>query len=166
DTDELTGLSNRAGFNRAFAAHLSGAKTSNGPLALLLIDLDGFKAVNDRCGHLMGDQVLQTIAAALHAPYLAACFSARLGGDEFAILAPGMDEPGVSGLIETLLVDLRHTVDVGDGTLLHVSGTIGISWFEAGLSERELLRRADVGLYNGKRNHRGTATVYSDAIDR
>lgn len=166
DTYELTSLSNRAGFNWAFTTHLSVAMTENSELALLLIDLDGFKAVNDCCGHLVGDQVLQTIAAALHASYLAARVCAQLGGDKFAVLVPRVDSAGVLGLVETLLADLCHNVDIGDGTSLQVSGTIGISWLEPGLSERDLLRRADTGLYHGKRTERGTATCCSDAIDR
>ncbi|WP_242181720.1 sensor domain-containing diguanylate cyclase [Sphingomonas sp. CARO-RG-8B-R24-01] len=164
-TDELTGLINRAGFNRLFAEAMAAAADDAGPLALMLIDLDGFKAVNDQCGHLTGDQVLQTIASALHAPYLADCTCARLGGDEFAILVRGRAPDAVTTLAQTLLADLRHEVAVGDGETLAVSGTLGISWFAPGLCERDLLRRADVALYHGKRTQRGTATCYAPALD-
>jgi diguanylate cyclase (GGDEF)-like protein len=165
DTDELTGLANRAGFNRAFTTHLATAASTAKPLTLLLIDLDGFKAVNDRCGHLRGDQVLQTIAAVLHAPYLAACIGARLGGDEFGILVPGVGDDGVDALVDRLIGDLQHQIEVGDGTMLPVSGTIGISRFEPGLVERDLLRRADVALYHGKRGGRGVAIRYAPEFD-
>ncbi len=164
DTDELTGLANRAGFNRAFARQVEAA-AGGAALTLLLIDLDGFKAVNDRCGHLRGDQVLQTIAAVLHAPYLAACVCARLGGDEFGVIVPGVGDDGVDALVDRLIRDLRHDVEVGDGTMLRVSGTIGISRFEHGSVERDLLRRADVALYHGKHGGRGVAIRYAPGID-
>lgn len=165
-TDELTGLTNRAGFNQALSASIAGAHTNGTPLALLMIDLDGFKAVNDRCGHLRGDQVLRTIATALHAPYLADCVTARLGGDEFGVIVRAVDRNAVSALVIRLLADLHHSVDIGDAEQLCVSGTIGVSWLTAGMTERDLLRQADIALYHGKHTKRGTATTYSALIDR
>jgi diguanylate cyclase (GGDEF)-like protein len=164
-TDELTGLTNRAGFNRALSQTIMGARRDAQTFALLLIDLDGFKAVNDRLGHLKGDQVLQTIAMVLKSPYLAGQVCARLGGDEFAIIVQGKDEAAMSSLTETLRQDLRHCVDVADGTWLTVSGTIGVSWFEPLLTGRDMLRRADTALYHGKRKQRGTVTTYCAAIE-
>ena len=163
DTDELTGLVNRGGFNRALTADMAAARKEGTDLALLLIDLDGFKAVNDHCGHLKGDQVLQTIAGVLHAPYLADCVCARLGGDEFAVIASGLDDGEVSSLATALLADLRHDVELVDGGVLRVSGTIGISRLESGVTERDLLHRADAALYHGKHTERGTAVPYSKA---
>ncbi|WP_139227028.1 GGDEF domain-containing protein [Sphingomonas sp. OK281] len=165
-TDELTGLTNRAGFNHALSAGIAGGHTNGTPLALLMIDLDGFKAVNDRCGHLRGDQVLRTIATALHASYLTECVTARLGGDEFAVIVRGTDQDAVWALVLKLLKDLRHSVDIGDGEQLCVSGTIGVSWLATGMTERDLLRQADIALYHGKHTERGTATTYSALIDR
>lgn len=164
-TDELTGLTNRAGFNRALSQTIMGARRDAQTFALLLIDLDGFKAVNDRLGHLRGDQVLQTIATVLRSPYLTGQVCARLGGDEFAIIVQSKDQAALSSLTETLRQDLRHCVDLADGTWLTVSGTIGISWFEPFLTERDLLRRADTALYHGKRKQRGTVTTYCAAIE-
>lgn len=164
-TDELTGLTNRAGFNRALSQTIIGARRDAETFALLLIDLDGFKAVNDRLGHLRGDQVLQTIATVLKSPYLADQVCARLGGDEFAIIVQGKDEPALSSLTETLRQDIRHRIDAADGIWLTVSGTIGISWFEPALTERDMLRRADTTLYHGKRKQRGTVTTYCAAIE-
>lgn len=165
ETDELTGLTNRIGFNRALTGALTTARCQQLSFFLLLIDLDGFKAVNDRCGHLMGDQVLQTIAAALHAPYLADQVCARLGGDEFAVIVQGHDDDQFSALVEALQADLCHRINTTNGVTLEISGTIGISWFEPGLSERDMLRRADAALYHGKRTQRGTVTRYSPAVD-
>lgn len=165
DTDTLTGLINRAGFNRALNSAIATARREDLTFALLLIDLDGFKAVNDRCGHLMGDQVLQTIASTLTASYLTGQVCSRLGGDEFAVIVQGLDEAAVATLIEILRCGLRYEIDLKDGTSLTVSGTIGISWFEPGLNERDMLSRADAALYHGKRRQRGTATSYSPALD-
>lgn len=164
-TDELTGLTNRAGFNQALSSGMAAARKDGTSLALLLIDLDGFKAVNDRCGHLRGDQVLQAIANTLHAEYLFDHICARLGGDEFAVLTAGLDKRQVDTLATRLAADLRHVIEAGDATSLHVSGTIGISWLEDGLTERDLLRRADLALYHGKNTRRGGAISYSQALD-
>ena len=86
-TDDLTQLANRAEFNRVLDARLHEARTSDIDVAVLLIDLDGFKDVNDRLGHAAGDDVLVRVAERLRAPRYAGCFPARLGGDEFAVLA-------------------------------------------------------------------------------
>ena len=87
-TDDLTQLPNRAEFHRVLDQRLHEARDANGDVAVVLIDLDGFKGVNDALGHAAGDAVLQQVAERLRAPYLDACFPARLGGDEFAILLP------------------------------------------------------------------------------
>ena len=163
-TDELTGLTNRAGFNRALSQTIIGARRDARTFALLLIDLDGFKAVNDRLGHLRGDQVLQTIAATLQSAYLEDQVCARLGGDEFAIIVQGMDETTLTKLARVIQQDLCHRIDAADGTWLAVSGTIGITWFEPALTERDLLRRADTALYHGKRTQRGTVTTYHETM--
>ncbi|RSU45761.1 diguanylate cyclase [Sphingomonas sp. S-NIH.Pt15_0812] len=164
-TDELTGLTNRAGFNRALSEAIMTARRDTQSFALLLIDLDGFKAVNDSLGHLRGDQMLQTVAMVLQLPYLAGQICARLGGDEFAIITQGLDETALASLAHALGNDLRHDIDTADGASLAVSGTIGISWFEPGLTERDLLRRADAALYHGKRTERGTVTTFCHSID-
>lgn len=165
NTDELTGLINRAGFNRAMSGRMATARKNDTPLALLLIDLDGFKAVNDRCGHLKGDHVLQTIAGALQASYLADHVCARLGGDEFAVLTSGLDKQQVETLTARLSADLQYAIDMGDEGVLRVSGTIGISWLENGFVERDLLRRADLALYRGKHISPGAVVSYSPMLE-
>jgi diguanylate cyclase len=86
-TDELTGLGNR----RAVIDDLDAALAAGGPVGLLLVDLDGFKAVNDTHGHVAGDQVLRTLGARLNAAAANRCVVARLGGDEFAVLTRESD---------------------------------------------------------------------------
>ncbi len=158
--DDLTQIPNRAGCNLAIEERILAARERREPLALMLIDLDRFKMVNDRCGHLAGDELLRLIGLRLQAPYLANCFAGRLGGDEFVVLAPMRSGADLDGLVRRLLADLRHSVGYAGGDV-SVSGTIGISWLDDGVDGRsDLLRRADIALYEAKREKPGTAKVY------
>lgn len=164
-TDDLTQLPNRAAFYRLLETHLGEAHTTASDLAVLLIDLDGFKGVNDALGHAAGDEVLRRIADKLRSPYLQeACFPARLGGDEFAILVPStVARSELDRIVRRLLRDL-HVVAEGGGRIASVSGTIGIAWAGEGPCDREtILRRADVALYEAKRTRKGTAQTYREA---
>ena len=160
-TDELTNLANRARFNQVADERIAKAKASKTPLALLLIDLDHFKAVNDKCGHAAGDEILQLIASRLEAPYLVDCCAARLGGDEFVLLtSSGEAVQNMTGFVQRLLADLRHSVTSGE-SLIHVSATVGVSWLDDGVRNRtELLHRADTCLYKAKRVKRGSASIF------
>ncbi|QUT04595.1 sensor domain-containing diguanylate cyclase [Sphingobium phenoxybenzoativorans] len=162
--DDLTKIANRAHFNQVADQEISAARQRDESLALILIDLDHFKTVNDRCGHMAGDDLLRLMAAKLRAPYLAECFAARLGGDEFVLLVPARKAGGnLTRLIGRLLGDLRHPVRHDDG-IIPVSGTIGASWLDDTVRDRsELLHRADVALYEAKRISRGTATIFGQA---
>ncbi|WAJ29568.1 diguanylate cyclase domain-containing protein [Antarcticirhabdus aurantiaca] len=160
-TDDLTQIPNRAACNRALDEAMRRARAAGSPLALLLIDLDGFKSVNDRCGHLVGDDLLRSVGARLKAPYLSGCFVARLGGDEFVVVASTPEDCGnLDALVEQLLADLRHTVTHGEQTIA-VSGTVGIAWLDESVTDRsELMRRADTALYAAKAGGRGAARTY------
>jgi diguanylate cyclase (GGDEF)-like protein len=153
NTDALTGLASRGHFN----ARLDEGIASGGPMAVLLIDLDHFKAANDRCGHMAGDDLLRTMATRLRAPFLAGSFAARLGGDEFVLIVTDrLLLADLPGLIRRLLKDLRQTV----GTV-QVSATIGACWLgRADAGAHELLLHADAALYEAKRFQRGTARIY------
>lgn len=165
-TDELTQVANRAGCDAAIAQRFAGARDRGGAGALMLIDLDGFKAINDLHGHQCGDEVLRRVGALLRASYLSDCFVGRLGGDEFVVVtAADVDALAAETLVRNLLADLRHRVDV-EGKALHVSGTIGMSWLDATVeSASDWLRRADIALYDAKRERRGTARVYGRPSD-
>ncbi|KQS69640.1 deubiquitinase [Methylobacterium sp. Leaf361] len=166
-TDDLTQLANRAEFHRALDARLREARASDDDVAVLLIDLDGFKGVNDRLGHAAGDEVLRCVAERLRAPCYAGCFPARLGGDEFAILVPAAcDGAGVQAMVRRLLHDLEMVVK-GQGQIARVTGTIGLARSrEAGQDRDVLLRHADAALYAAKRKQKGTAETYSAATDQ
>lgn len=159
-TDELTRIASRGRFNEVVDDRIRTTIAAAERCALLLIDLDHFKAVNDRLGHHAGDEVLRVMAARLKADYLSNCFAARLGGDEFVLLiwdqAILADLPG---LLRRLLCELQYSVSA-KGVTLNVSATIGACWLGGQVSDRgQLLRHADGALYEAKRIKRGSAMI-------
>lgn len=158
--DDLTGLPNRAHFNEFLTCKIEKAARHDEKLSVLIIDLDGFKAVNDRCGHRAGDTVLQDFARKLQAPHLRDCFVARLGGDEFVAVIDDREAcRNLTPLLVRLLTDLRATIEHRDGPVT-VSATIGAShWSRETLNGSELLHRADMALYDAKQFSRGSAKL-------
>ncbi len=146
-TDPLTGLGNRAGFQRRFRAELARAERYRQPLSIVLIDLDGFKAVNDRHGHATGDAALVGVAEVLRREQRSSDCGFRWGGDEFVMLLPGIDaEEGQRAAMRfaTLIADLEF-----EGTRL--SASVGVATFpHDGPDEDSLMRRADELMYDGK----------------
>lgn len=159
-TDDLTRIASRGRFNEFLDEKIRAIHASGERCALLLIDLDHFKAVNDRFGHHAGDEVLRVMAARLKADYLSNCFAARLGGDEFVLVIPDQTILGdLPGLLQRLLGDLRYSVSV-NGETLGVTATIGASWLGGQDCDRgQLLRSADMALYETKRRRRGAAMI-------
>jgi diguanylate cyclase (GGDEF)-like protein len=160
-TDELTGLANRNHFHSLVDAACGAGE--NAPFAVLYIDLDQFKPINDAFGHQAGNVVLSEFARRLQAVGSAGCSVGRLGGDEFALLAaPGMSLAELDRLTERVLHAAR-TPFMYEGHELSVSASIGISCFPAhGGSTAELLHAADAAMYVSKRNGRNLATHFSD----
>ncbi|PTA68111.1 hypothetical protein C8263_08520 [Deinococcus arcticus] len=145
--DGLTGLLNRAGFYRALRAALPGGA------AVLLLDLDGFKPVNDAHGHAAGDEVLRVVAqrlAACGAPHFQA---ARLGGDEFALLGPASQSPqAAQALAERVVAAVAEPVTLSGGAQVQVTGSVGLARMDGtGASEDSLVRQADAAMYRAKR---------------
>jgi diguanylate cyclase (GGDEF)-like protein len=153
--DPLTGLGNRALLARRGATVVRpegthGAATRHGS-ALLLIDLDGFKRVNDALGHSVGDDVLVAIADRLRSVVQAEDQLVRLGGDEFAVLlAPLETDDAGDRLAKRILEALHDPVDVGPVSV-QIGASIGIALHDAGVGLGEMLRRADVAMYQAKR---------------
>jgi diguanylate cyclase (GGDEF)-like protein len=150
-TDALTGLANRRRFIEELAEEVSRAERYGGPLAVVLADLDDFKAVNDRFGHLTGDEVLKAFATVLRERLREADLPARIGGEEFAILLRETDLAGGTELAEQLrsrLAALRLTAP--DGRRLSVTASFGISAYPQARSEDQLLPLADAALYRAK----------------
>jgi diguanylate cyclase (GGDEF)-like protein len=164
-TDSLTGLSNRRHLLDRLNAAITDADSSGAQVALLLIDLDGFKELNDTLGHYAGDEVLRHIGPRLGGLLRREDTLARLGGDEFAVaLAPG-DEASASIAALRLRTALERSFEVGD-IAVHVDASVGIALFpDHARDALGLLQRADVAMYQAKRMRSGHE-VYMAARDR
>jgi diguanylate cyclase (GGDEF)-like protein len=164
--DPLTGLLNRAALLEDAESVLAGASTGR-PAALLVLDLDGFRAVNDTLGHAAGDALLAQVGASLRTAVIAGALAARLGGDEFAVLLPptGADVPCLQDAANDLLMQLRASSFSVHGVALAVDASIGIAVAPLhGSSVEQLLQRGDVAMYQAKREHCGS-TLYDPADD-
>jgi diguanylate cyclase (GGDEF)-like protein/PAS domain S-box-containing protein len=164
--DGLTGLANRALFRDRLDHALARRPLSREPLALLLVDLDGFKQINDNFGHDVGDQLLLQVAARFEDVTRPGDTVARFGGDEFAVLVEGGEQFAV-GLAERLLERLSQPATVADRTLAF-GASIGIV-VEPGEGEagrEELIRRADIAMYAAKKAGRGRYEVYRGEMAR
>lgn len=150
--DALTGLANRLLFTARLttALRMRPGRAPRADVAILYIDLDGFKPVNDTFGHAAGDEVLQTVAARLREVLRPQDLPARLGGDEFAVLAPRVTAHGLAALVERIGAALAvpHTVH---GSQVHVGASIGAVLAEPGDDAATALSRADEAMYTVKR---------------
>ena len=147
NTDPLTGLSNRRAFDTLFDEELYRCERMRRPLALLLVDLDGLKGINDEYGHASGDVALKLVADILKSNRRTDR-SARLGGDEFAVLLPDTDPADAIGVAERLASSLRRVAEFG----FPVTLSLGIACAPGdGRTGDELRHAADVALYAAKR---------------
>lgn len=162
DHDVLTGLFNRRRFAEELSRQIGLADRLDLPSALLLIDIDNFKFVNDALGHHAGDELIRSLAAQLKARVRRTDFVARLGGDEFALLMTGAGVEEAQTLAEELLAMVRrHRVLAGDGPA-QVTTSIGIAMLDSGdISSEQILMEADVAMYEAKGGGRDRVTVYS-----
>jgi diguanylate cyclase (GGDEF)-like protein/PAS domain S-box-containing protein len=163
--DALTGLPNRTLFSDRLQQALLAVQRTQQGLAIMLIDLDRFKDVNDTLGHEHGDALLQEIAARLRSALRESDTVARLGGDEFAILPSGWLEGGaLEATAEKVLEALRQPIELL-GNTVDVDASIGVARYpEDGDEVNVLLRRADVAMYQAKRTRTGYA-LYSPEQD-
>jgi diguanylate cyclase (GGDEF)-like protein/PAS domain S-box-containing protein len=169
-TDYLTGLPNRARLMAALAT--AGARVAGGgaPACLLLLDLDGFKPVNDVAGHEAGDNLLVQVAARLRATVRDGDLVGRLGGDEFAILVTdGLEE--ATALAERIVADLRSVRPAqgiegyASGVVFDVSGSIGVTELDAGDDLSTTIRQADLALRAAKAAGKSCVRTAGHAID-
>jgi diguanylate cyclase (GGDEF)-like protein/PAS domain S-box-containing protein len=150
--DPLTGLPNRSMFHDRLEQEMKKAHRSNSPLALMFLDLDEFKAVNDTLGHDMGDVLLKEAAQRLCNCIRETDTVARLGGDEFTVILTDLDEQfqNVELVAEAILHKLEEPFALGDKSV-HISASIGITFYpEDGLTFDELLKNADQAMYAAK----------------
>lgn len=154
--DTLTGLPNRRCFNERLAEALARSRRSQHAMALLFLDVDHFKQINDTLGHAAGDQVLKTFAARLKDSVRNTDTVARLAGDEFTIILEGLhnaDEP--HAIARKILENIRQPILLPDRTL-EVGTSIGVAFSDASCTEAELTAKADDALYEAKRAGRNT----------
>jgi diguanylate cyclase (GGDEF)-like protein len=162
--DGLTGLANRALFTERIEQALRHNARHGDTAAVVYIDLDGFKAVNDSLGHQAGDVLLQQVAHRLAGSVRAGDTLARLGGDEFAILLEQTaDVAEVTAAGERLLAELGKPVRIGRQSV-NVSGSVGIAVSDAGATSDSLVRDADIAMYAAKTAGRGRVVVFDPAM--
>ncbi|HEX2028110.1 MAG TPA: EAL domain-containing protein [Nitriliruptorales bacterium] len=161
--DPLTGLANRALLaDRLAQAGRRAAR--HGRLALLVLDLDGFKAVNDSMGHAAGDALLVAVAERIRSSVRAEDTAARLGGDEFAVLLEDLEVlGGVARVAERLLAAIRQPVDIG-GTQVRTHASIGIAVSAGDETPEDLLRDADIAMYAAKDAGKDRYRVFETAM--
>lgn len=153
--DPLTGLHNRRSFEDRLDEALARARRTGDAVALLMLDLDHFKAVNDVHGHPVGDQALRAVAALLAGELRAVDVAGRLGGEEFGVLLPGSDHAEATAVADRLRVAIAGCPVRHAGGTLWITASIGVACFPRhALTRDELLERADHALYHAKRTGR------------
>ncbi|KQO77289.1 MAG: putative bifunctional diguanylate cyclase/phosphodiesterase [Methylobacteriaceae bacterium] len=176
--EPLTGLCNRVGLHDRLDAALTEAARTGAPLAVLMLDLDRFKTVNDTLGHPVGDALLRKVAERLRRATRSGDLVARLGGDEFAILQvdpqvgpqvgthAGVEQPHAAEALARRLVDLVGRTYVVDGHMLNVGVSVGVAIAPAdGQNADDLLKHADLALYRAKAAGRGTYRFFEPAMN-
>ncbi|MEA2434467.1 MAG: hypothetical protein QOG54_1924 [Actinomycetota bacterium] len=162
--DTLTGLPNRALFQDRLDHALARQTRDNKPLAVLLIDLDDFKLVNDSLGHAAGDELLITVAAKLHECLRPADTAARLGGDEFAVLVEDMrGRRDALAVVDRIIEALTGKLTI-EGKELFVHGSVGIALTYGGETPEDVLRNADVAMYAAKEKGKGGYEIFDGAM--
>jgi diguanylate cyclase (GGDEF)-like protein len=153
-TDPLTGALNRRQFVNAFERELARAARHDAPLSVVIFDLDHFKSINDRFGHLIGDAVLIATAKAIGEELRVEDTLARYGGEEFVMLLPSTDSDGARAVAERCRARLEASPVVASGHAVRVTASFGIASRKGSPRAEELLRVADEALYTAKREGR------------
>jgi diguanylate cyclase (GGDEF)-like protein len=160
--DALTGVYNRGHFDEALVLALAQGKRSGTPTSLLMLDLDHFKQINDRHGHLMGDRVLRRVAAALGGALRASDQLCRYGGEEFAVILANSYEDSARLVAEKLRTEVE-ALTVTASPPIRLSCTIGLATHpQAGETARDLIASADRRLYQGKLTGRNRVVATDD----
>ncbi len=166
-TDSLTRLPNRLWFQHQLRRDLTRARNSGRRLALLFIDIDRFKDVNDTLGHHVGDVLLELTATRLREFIRRPATVARLGGDEFTVILPELKDSAHAGQVASqILASLNEPFHVGNEQI-YVSGSIGITFFpDDGRSAADLLRHADQAMYTAKGQGRNRFSFFTQQIQQ
>jgi diguanylate cyclase (GGDEF)-like protein len=164
--DPLTDLPNRAWFGETLGGAVAAAAAAKGRLAVLYIDLDNFKDVNDTLGHDVGDTLLQQVARRIAAGLPAGASAARIGGDEFALVLPALAQVmEATDLAETLIAALCAPFEI-EGRPIFIGASIGVSLFPDDAATMDLLQRhADLALYRAKTDGRNRCHVFDETLN-
>lgn len=161
--DGLTALRNRAFLDDRLAAELASLARRPGTLSCLMIDLDHFKQINDRHGHLVGDEVLRAVAGVLVENTRVEDVVTRYGGEEFVMLTPGVSLEGALSLAERLRVGIERVEVRRVAGTVRVTCSVGVAEYDSD-APTELLRRADAAMYEAKRTGRNRVCAYDASI--
>jgi len=164
--DDLTGLALRNTFMATLERALPGTVEGGEPVALLCLDLDRFKMINDTLGHGIGDQLLKKVADRLRKASRKDDLVARLGGDEFVILQRGIHSPRDAELLAERLVDLIGRTYVLAGHTVNIGISVGVALGSGSMQPRDVLRNADLALYEAKRAGRGRYRFFEQGMDK
>jgi len=159
-SDTLTGVANRRAFVDALERAVATRQRDGSPVALLFVDLDHFKTVNDRLGHDAGDELLIAVANGLRSAVRSTDLVARLGGDEFAVIITDAGAPEMEGIAARLREVMRFPRGLPDGSVVTVTASIGMAWALGDESVDEFLHRADEAMYEAKHLGRDQIVVH------
>ncbi|MFE4196466.1 putative bifunctional diguanylate cyclase/phosphodiesterase [Paenarthrobacter sp. NPDC056912] len=158
-TDPLTGLHNRSAFSSALNEAQANEATGTRRPAILLLDMDGFKAINDSLGHTIGDKVLETVANRISAAVREQDMVARMGGDEFAVLLPEVTPAMASSIGNRILASVDGVMEI-EGQHLRCSASMGLRMADPGQRAEELMIEADIAMYESKADGRSKLKVF------
>ena len=165
--DSLTGLPNRLLFCDRVGQAISLARRHGGQVAVLFVDLDGFKQINDSMGHAAGDKLLQSVAKRLLACVRDPDTVSRYGGDEFAVLLQDVHRPEDAAATARRVLSALDEAHLIDGQQVHVTASIGVSVFpDDGLDAETLIKNADTAMYRAKKNGCQGCEFYSPDVER
>jgi diguanylate cyclase (GGDEF)-like protein/PAS domain S-box-containing protein len=164
--DSLTGLPNRSLLADRLTGGMQAAQRSGRRLAVMFIDLDRFKNINDTLGHMIGDRLLQEVANRLSLAVRVDDTVSRLGGDEFVVLAPELRSMTESALVAQKIIDALAAAFVIEGRNLHITPSIGISIYpEDGRDVETLMRHADTAMYHAKASGRNNYQFFTQEMN-
>lgn len=159
--DQLTGITNRQYFHSRLGELMQEAERTGRGLAVMFIDLDEFKAINDKLGHSAGDKVLQIVAERLRRNSREHDITSRFGGDEFALIIADTNCEQIEGTVQRIIESIRKPIAIND-QMYNLSGSIGISVYPRdGQTPDELTHNADVAMYEAKRTGKNAYVFFS-----
>lgn len=166
-TDGLTNLSNRMHFDKVIKEKIAEADRHDHIIALLFIDLDKFKFVNDNFGHAIGDLLLQEVAKRLKSCLRLNDFVARIGGDEFAVILSMIESPELAGSVAKKIIhSLSKDYDL-DGHIISIGASVGIALYPAdGKNKENLIKNADIAMYSAKDRGRNNYQYFTQSISQ